>query len=205
MATGKSKLNAVIKEFASADIHKSVKSFISNLYGQFDAVKADYFKPEHREEFLRLRAQLRDLINQTRGFCDKAIPPLEYALAQYSSPNPVNVKTLAEKVLSRVDPKDVIEQCEKVENTIMTFNDRIGSDEYYKKNNIKSFLSVGFGAAFVITSLVSFFYAPVLLEIGLALLTSGSLASNVFLPSINLFCSGKCHLMFSSNRIHFHV
>ena len=190
MAVSKSNFNVLIKQIASADIHKQVKSFITDLYSQFNTVQADYFKQEHRDEFLRLRAQCRELVNQTRGFCDKAIPSLEYAIAQYQSPNPVDVKVLAEKVLSRVNPKDVIEQCEKVENTIMTFNDRIASDEYYKKTNIKSFLSIGFGAAVAIVSLIGFFYVPVLVEAEVALAASGSLIPNLFFPSIDLFSSG---------------
>jgi hypothetical protein len=133
MSTDKSRFNALFKELASADIYQHVKSFISDLYNQLGTTQTDYFKQEHRDEFLNIRAQCRDLINQTRGFCDKAIPSVEYALEQYNSPEPVDVKKLAEIVLSRVDPKNVLAQCEQLENTILKFNDRIGSDEYYKK------------------------------------------------------------------------
>ncbi|CAF1221126.1 unnamed protein product [Rotaria sordida] len=186
----KSQFNALIKQLASTEIHTNVKSFIIDLYNQFSAVQADYFKAEHRDEFLRLRTECRDLINQTRGFCDKAIPSLEYAIKQYSSPNPVDVKILAETVLSRVNSKDIIEQCEKVENTIMTFNDRIATDEYYKKTNIKSFLSFVFGTTLAITSLIGFFFAPVVLEVEIALAASGFIFTNVLSPSIDLFSSG---------------
>ncbi|CAF1505111.1 unnamed protein product [Adineta ricciae] len=146
-----SQFHALNKKLASSNVLKELQSFINDLYSQVKTVKPDYFKPEHQDEFLRLRAQCRDLINKTRGFCDKAIPPLEYAIAQYSSSNPVNVKDLAEKVLSLVNPKDVLEQCEKVENAIITFNERLQLDESYKKTEVKSFLSVVSGLALMVS------------------------------------------------------
>ncbi|CAF1431539.1 unnamed protein product [Adineta ricciae] len=154
---------------------------------QVKIVKPDYFKPEHQDEFLRLRAQCRDLINKTRGFCDKAIPPLEYAIAQYSSSNPVNVKDLAEKVLSLVNPKDVLEQCEKVENAIITFNERLQLDEFYKKTEVKSFLCVVSGLALGITCLIGLFYAPACIVAEIAVASSDS---SIMLLAIDLFCSG---------------
>ncbi|CAF1505046.1 unnamed protein product [Adineta ricciae] len=158
-----------------------------NSYCQVKIVKPDYFKPEHQDEFLRLRAQCRDLINKTRGFCDKAIPPLEYAIAQYSSSNPVNVKDLAEKVLSLVNPKDVLEQCEKVENAIITFNERLQLDEFYKKTEVKSFLCVVSGLALGITCLIGLFYAPACIVAEIAVASSDS---SIMLLAIDLFCSG---------------
>ncbi len=133
MSTNKSNFSALFKELASSKIHDNIKSFIAGLYDQLGTLQAPSFKPEHRDEFINLRSEFRDLINQTRGFCDKAIPSIKYALEQFQSPNPVNVKTLAEKLLSRIDPTNVLEQCEKLENKILTFNDRIATDEYYKK------------------------------------------------------------------------
>jgi hypothetical protein len=72
----------------------------------------------------------------------------------------------------------------------MTFNDRIGSDEYYKRMNLNSFLSIGFGAALAIVSLVGLFFAPVLVEAEAALVASGFSITSILLPWMNLFSSG---------------
>ena len=185
--TGMSQFNALMKKLDSADVLKQVQLHITDLYNQIKIVKPDYFKPEHQEEYLRLRGQCRDLINKTRGFCDKAIPPLEYAIAQYSSSNPVNVKDLAEKVTSLVNPKEVLEQCEEVENAIITFNERLQLDESYKKTEVMSFLSIGSGLALGIACLIGFFYAPA--RIAATAAAAGSGSSIMFL-AIDLFFSG---------------
>ncbi len=99
---------------------------------------------------------------------------LIYVLEQFQSPNPVNVKTLAEKLLSRIDPTNVLEQCEKLENKILTFNDRISTDEYYKKSKVIPFLCIGSGATVAIASLIGLIFAPVVLEIETILVATGS-------------------------------
>jgi hypothetical protein len=190
MPTNNSNFNALFKKLASVEIHENIKRFISGLYDQLGSLQATSFKPEHRDEFINLRSQCRDLINQTRGFCDKAIPSLEYALEQFQSPNPVNVKTLAEKLLSRIDPTQVLAKCEQLENQILTLNDRIANDEYYKTSKIIPFLCSGAGGVVAIASLIGLVFAPVVLEIEIALTTVGSLMAKNVIPSIILMSQG---------------
>ena len=159
-----------------------------------DVLKVDHLKKEHSTEFLSLRSQFRELINKTRGFCDKAIPSLEFALMQFNAPNPVDVKTLAEKVLSRVHPEAVLSQCEQLENQILNFHDRIGSDEHYNMINMKRFLSIGCGAALAITSLIGFFFAPVLLEAEIAAKSASLMVSGISAPSVTQLLKGKYQL-----------
>jgi hypothetical protein len=62
-----------------------------------------------------------------------------------------------------------------------------------KKSNITSLLSIGFGAALAIVSLIGIFFAPIVLEAELALvITMGSVAANATVPSIQLLSEGIC-------------
>ncbi|CAF4134191.1 unnamed protein product [Rotaria sordida] len=190
MATSKSKYSSLFKELASTKIHDYVKSYISNLHNQLNTLRVDSFKAEHRDEFLSLRTQCHDLINQTRDYCDKVIPFLEYALTQFNSSNPVNVKILAEKLLSTVDPKHIVDQCERLENKILTFNQQIATDEYYSPSDIMPFLCAASSIALATIFWIGFLFMPVVLEVEMALETFGSVVTKAAIPSIILLSEG---------------
>ncbi|CAF3528119.1 unnamed protein product [Rotaria sp. Silwood1] len=190
MTTSNSKYNSLFKELDSAKVYDYVKSFILNLHNHLNTLRADSFRPEHRDEFLGLCSQCQDLIIQTHGFCDKALIYLEYALTQFNSSDPVNVKILIEQLLSRVDPKHILDQCQRLEDKILSFNNRIGTDEYYETSNIMPFLCTGSGTALAIISLIGFLFMPVVLEVEMASATTGSLITNNAVPSMILLSEG---------------
>ncbi|CAF1491603.1 unnamed protein product [Rotaria sp. Silwood1] len=194
MATSNSKYNSLFKELDSAKIYGYVKSFISNLHNHLNTLRADSFKPEHRDEFLGLCSQCQNLIIQTHSFCDKALPYLEYALTQFDSSDSVNVKILVEQLLSQVDPKHILEQCQRLEDKILSFNNRISTDEYYETSNIMPFLCTGSGTARAIVSLIGFLFMPVVLEVEMASETTGALITNNAVPSMILLSEGLTNI-----------
>ena len=185
-----SRFNALFQGLVSSGLHDNLKSFISALYDQLGSLQASAFKPEHQAELINLRARCRDLINQTRGFCDKAIPTLQYAIEQFQSQNPVDVRTLTEKVLAKVDPTQVLSQCEQLENKILTLNDRIAIDEYYKISKVIPFLCSSAGAVVAIGCIIGLVFAPVVLDMEMSLLAMGSTIARTTIRSIIMTPTG---------------
>jgi hypothetical protein len=196
MATSKSKYNSMFQELASSKIHDYVKSYLSNLHHQLTTLRAHSFKPEHRDEFRALRSQCYDLIHLTHDFCDKIISYFEYGLAQFNPPEPVDIKILVEKLLSSFDPNHFLNECQRLENKILTFHERIATDEYYEMNHIMPFFCNGAGAALAIASLISLLFTFVVLEVEMALVALGFAMMNVTIPSSILLFEGMCKTSF---------
>ena len=197
MATNKTKYNSLFEELTSSKIHDYVKSYLSNLHHQLTTLRAHSFKPEHRDDFRALRSQCFDLIHLTNGFCDKIISYFEYVLTQFNPPEPVDIKILVEKFLSSFDSRHFLNECERLDNKILTFHERIATDEYYEMNHIMPFFCNGAGAALALASLISLLFTFVVLEVEMALVASGFAMTTVTIPSNILLFEGMCQTSFS--------
>jgi len=82
------------------------------------------------------------------------------------------------------DPKHILNEYERLVTKILTFHERIATDEYYEMSHIMPFFCSGVGAALAMAALITLLFSCVVLEVEMTLVASGFAMLNITIPPI---------------------
>lgn len=148
-------MSKILSELNVKHLFNNVKRFLMDTFTQLDLDKAEALKPNHQKIFRKLRLSYVDLINETRQFCEDAIPSLEVSIEKIqklhntmihfettssvnkdNDNNHLDIEMLS-KLLDDFDPSDLLKKCSSLEHDVIAFNDEIRLDPSYKANQWK--------------------------------------------------------------------
>jgi hypothetical protein len=179
----------ILNEVDPRVLFGTIKYFFSSVFNELEDCKIDQLKDEHKQVFMQLRLDYSQLVNDTLAYCDNTLPSAEYIIECLRKSSTLNLETLR-RMTKELSPNQLIDRCNALRMAIMSLNDKIKHDDYYKATGLKRYLRSFLGGLLCVGSLVLVCVMPWALPLEIAILASTGLLFAGTIPSTIQFFKG---------------
>lgn len=177
--------------------YENVKTFLDEVLNGLQIEKAKMLKPEHQTLFLELRLDYLDLLAMTSGYCETAIPVLQFSKEKLeNAQEEIDIKLLL-LLAEKVDPEELINKCTALQKRILDFNGQIELDSTYTKKQKTNWSKVSLGIGGVLLSIGFVCLTSWAFPLEAAIVAGVASISSLTLPSLVQLITGAVSLLSS--------
>lgn len=182
-------LQEYIKTYKPNELIDLVKYFMSKAFASLEPSAADRLKPNHKQEYSKLRERYLQLLQEAEKFCNMALPHIDYAMAKLealknNNNRAIEVFQMLINNTSEINPEQLCNQCHELERDLFSFREEIRNDSDYAKNTRNGTIKIIAGATCLFISIAIVVAMPWAMPIELAIMAGGAFLFGVSFPSL---------------------